>query len=101
MEAAVEAGIGQFNVESVPELELLSEVAQAKGATVDVAVRVNPDVDANTHHKISTGRHHDKFGIDIDEAPAVYARARALPGIAPVSVAVHIDRKSTRLNSRH
>lgn len=95
MRQAITAGIGQFNVESVPELEMLSHVAAALGAEVEIAIRVNPDVDANTHHKISTGRQEDKFGIDIARAGEIYARAAALPGIAPVSVAVHIGSQLT------
>lgn len=95
MRAAIRAGIGQFNVESVPELERLSDVAREMSAAVDIAVRVNPDVDADTHHKISTGRHHDKFGIDIDRAPDVYAHAASLPGITPIAVAVHIGSQLT------
>ena len=88
--SAVEHGILQVNVESLPELEALSEVAAARNATMDIAVRVNPDVDAETHDKIATGRQGDKFGIDMAEAFAAYDRAAALPGINPVSVAVHI-----------
>ncbi len=98
MRQAIAANIGQFNVESIPELERLSEAANASGASVNVAVRVNPDVDADTHHKISTGRHHDKFGIDIDLAREVYARAAALPGINPNAVAVHIGSQLTDLS---
>ncbi|MEP4886347.1 MAG: diaminopimelate decarboxylase, partial [Alphaproteobacteria bacterium] len=97
MRQAIAAGIGQFNVESIPELERLSAVADASAASVNVAVRVNPDVDADTHHKISTGRHHDKFGIDIDRAREVYAHAGTLPGIAPIAVAVHIGSQLTDL----
>ena len=62
-----------------------------------IAIRVNPDVDAGTHHKISTGRAEDKFGIDLVDAPAAYARAAALPGIDPVAVAVHIGSQLTDL----
>lgn len=98
MRQAIAADIGQFNVESIPELEHLSDVASAAGATVNVAARVNPDVDADTHHKISTGRHHDKFGIDIDRAREVYARAAELPGITPNAVAVHIGSQLTDLS---
>ena len=98
MRQAIAAGIGQFNIESVPELDRLSEVANASGSTVNVAVRVNPDVDADTHHKISTGRHHDKFGIEITRARAVYARAATLPGIAANAVAVHIGSQLTDLS---
>lgn len=95
MRAAISAGIGQFNVESIPELERLSAIASEMSATVEIAIRVNPDVDADTHHKISTGRHHDKFGIDVDRAPEVYAQAADLPGLAPVAVAVHIGSQLT------
>lgn len=98
MRFALEAGIYQINVESVPELEALSEVAASMGVTAPVAVRVNPDVDARTHAKISTGMKENKFGIDIARAREVYARAAALPGIAPVSVAVHIGSQLTELS---
>jgi diaminopimelate decarboxylase len=97
MRFALEAGIFQINVESVPELENLSEVASALGRSVPIAVRVNPDVDARTHAKISTGRKENKFGIDIDYAREVYARARDLPGVEPVSIAVHIGSQLTDL----
>lgn len=96
--SAVEAGIHQINVESLPELETLSEVAAAQGRVMDIAIRVNPNVDAETHHKISTGRKEDKFGIDIGDASAAYARARELPGVNPVSVAVHIGSQLTSLS---
>ncbi len=87
---AVEHGIGQVNLESERDLEILSAVAAARGVTMRVGIRVNPDIDAGTHAKISTGKAENKFGIDISRAPAVYARAAALPGIDPVAVAVHI-----------
>jgi diaminopimelate decarboxylase len=98
MAFALESGIGQFNVESAPELETLSEVATAAGKTAPIALRVNPDVDADTHHKISTGRKEDKFGIDIDLAPALYARAADLPGLRLVGIAVHIGSQLTKLD---
>lgn len=97
MAFALEAGILQFNVESLPELETLSRVAQAKGATATVGIRVNPDVDARTHRHISTGRTDHKFGIDIAQAPAIAAKARALPGIALEAVAVHIGSQLTEV----
>jgi diaminopimelate decarboxylase len=87
---ALSAGVGQINVESEPELEALSEVAQKLGTRASVAVRVNPNVDARTHHKITTGRRQDKFGIPIDRAVEVYRMAATLPGIDPVGVAIHI-----------
>jgi diaminopimelate decarboxylase len=82
--------IGQINVESAEELEMLSALAEAAGRTARVTLRVNPDVDAGTHAKISTGRARDKFGIPFADAAALYARAAALPGIRPVGLAVHI-----------
>jgi diaminopimelate decarboxylase len=90
MKAALEAGIYQFNVESVGELRALNEVALALGKRAPVALRINPDVDAKTHAKISTGKAENKFGIDIDHAPAIYAEAASLPGIAIKGLACHI-----------
>jgi diaminopimelate decarboxylase len=94
---AIEAGIMQVNVESFPEMEALSELAAAGGATMEIAIRVNPNVDAETHDKISTGRRRDKFGIDIDQAPEAYRWAGELPGLDPASVAVHIGSQLTSL----
>lgn len=94
---AVERGIHQINVESLPELEALSGIADSRNAAMDIAIRVNPDVDAKTHDKISTGRQEDKFGIDIADAVETYRRAADLPGINPVSVAVHIGSQLTDL----
>jgi len=82
--------VRQINVESLPELELLSRVASAMGRTAPVAIRVNPDVDAQTHAKITTGLKENKFGIDLAQAAAAFRRAKALPGIAPIGMAVHI-----------
>ncbi|MGK9165518.1 diaminopimelate decarboxylase [Inquilinus limosus] len=90
LEAALLAGIHQINVESLQELELLSQVAVRLQRDAVVAFRVNPDVDAKTHTKISTGRKGDKFGIELEDAPLAYERARALPGISPVGIAAHI-----------
>ena len=90
LEAALDAEIHQINVESVPELRRLSEVASAQGRVAAVAIRVNPDVDAHTHAKLSTGMKENKFGIDLGEAAAAYSLARELPGIEPVGLAVHI-----------
>ncbi|MEZ5930675.1 MAG: diaminopimelate decarboxylase [Alphaproteobacteria bacterium] len=90
MALALDAGIAQFNVESVPELIALSEVAAARKATAPVAIRINPDVAADTHEKISTGRRQDKFGIAYEQAPEVYAMAASLAGIDPVGVHLHI-----------
>ncbi|MCZ6886425.1 MAG: diaminopimelate decarboxylase [Alphaproteobacteria bacterium] len=95
---ALEVGVGQINVESEPELTLISEVAQATGTTAAIAIRVNPDVDARTHEKIATGRKENKFGIDLSRAPEIYARAATLPGIEVVGVAVHIGSQLTELS---
>jgi diaminopimelate decarboxylase len=94
---ALGEGIGQINVESEPELELISEIAASMNTRAPSALRVNPDVDAHTHEKITTGRKENKFGIDIARAPAVYQRAAALPGIKVVGVAVHIGSQLTDL----
>lgn len=95
--AALQAGILQINVESEPELEALSAVANALGARARVAIRINPDVDARTHAKISTGRAESKFGIDWTVAHRVYAKARRLPGVEPVGIAVHIGSQLTEI----
>ena len=79
-----------FNVESEPELAALSEVAAARRQTARVAIRVNPDIDARTHAKISTGKSENKFGVPISRAREVYARAKALPGIVVTGVDMHI-----------
>jgi diaminopimelate decarboxylase len=94
---ALDQGIAQINVESEPELDLLSRVAAGSGRTARIGIRVNPDVDARTHAKISTGMKENKFGIDIGTARAVFARAARLPGIRPVAVAVHIGSQITTL----
>ncbi len=90
LEVAVAAGIRQINVESVPELHRLADIAAAAGRTAQIAIRINPDVDAHTHGKIATGRKEDKFGIPYGEAVAAYRLAADLPGIDPVGLAVHI-----------
>jgi diaminopimelate decarboxylase len=87
---ALSEGIAQINVESVEELAMLSAIATAAGHTAKVALRVNPDVDAGTHEKITTGRARDKFGIPYPEAAALYRRAAELPGIRPIGLAAHI-----------
>jgi diaminopimelate decarboxylase len=79
-----------FNVESEPELEVLSQVAASRARTARIAIRVNPDVDARTHAKISTGKSEDKFGVAISRAREVYARARSLPGVIVTGVDMHI-----------
>jgi len=94
---ALDAGIGQFNVESEPEARLLSDVARQRGRTAQIAFRINPDVDAGTHAKISTGKSENKFGIAYDRAAAAYAMARELPGLQASGVAVHIGSQLTDL----
>ena len=88
--AALNAGVMQINVESEPELEALDKVAQSMCVQAPVSIRVNPDVDAKTHEKITTGLSENKFGIEIAEAREVYAKGRDLDGINLVGVAVHI-----------
>src|ERR1700754_1190125 len=97
MHAALDANIVQFNVESEPELELLSRLAVETGHTARISVRVNPDVDAGTHAKIATGKSENKFGIPIARARAVYARAAKLPGLQVTGVDVHIGSQITDL----
>jgi diaminopimelate decarboxylase len=97
MRQGLEAGIGQFNIESEPEAEMLSDVAVAMGKVATVAFRINPDVDAGTHAKISTGKSENKFGVAFDRAAHAYDRARALPGLDPAGVAVHIGSQLTSL----
>jgi diaminopimelate decarboxylase len=90
MDAALEAEILCFNIESIPELMALSERAVALGATASVSFRINPDIDAKTHAKISTGKKADKFGIPWDSAERVYALAATLPGIKVTGIDMHI-----------
>ncbi|APL93136.1 diaminopimelate decarboxylase [Sphingobium indicum] len=97
MRIALEQGIYQFNLESEPEAEMLSEVALSMGRKAPVAYRINPDVDAGTHAKISTGKSENKFGIPYDRALASYAAARDLPGLDVQGVAVHIGSQLTDL----
>lgn len=92
---AIGHGVGQINAESAEEVAMISEVATAMGRTVPVALRVNPDVDARTHAKITTGKSENKFGVAIADAPALYARMAATPGVSPVGVAVHIGSQIT------
>ncbi|WP_066477650.1 MULTISPECIES: diaminopimelate decarboxylase [unclassified Sphingomonas] len=97
LEAALDAGIGQFNIEHEAEGVALAEIAAARGVRAPATIRVNPDVDAGTHAKISTGRKENKFGIDIDQAPGVFARLSALPGLNLRGVATHIGSQLGRL----
>jgi diaminopimelate decarboxylase len=97
MALALEGGLCQFNLESVPEAEMLSQVAMASGREATVALRVNPDVDAGSHAKISTGSAHNKFGVAIGDAVSACARIRELPGLRLAGVAVHIGSQLTSL----
>ena len=97
MDFALDAQIHCFNVESEPELELLSARAVAAGRVAPISLRINPDVDAMTHAKISTGKKENKFGIPYDRAREVYARAATLPGIAVHGVDMHIGSQITEL----
>jgi diaminopimelate decarboxylase len=97
MDFALEAGILCFNVESEPELELLSARATALGKVAPVSLRINPDVDARTHRKISTGKAENKFGIPWQRARAVYGRAAELPGIRVTGIDTHIGSQITEL----
>jgi diaminopimelate decarboxylase len=95
--AAVDEGILCVNVESEPELDLLSQIAAAKGRTVCVSLRVNPDIDARTHAKIATGKSENKFGIPISRARNVYAHAAKLDGVRVSGVDMHIGSQITEL----
>ena len=95
MVSGLEADILQFNVESLPELELLSRIAQDKGVQAPVALRLNPDVDARTLAGISTGKAENKFGVDLGQARATLTQAAEMPGISIEGLAVHIGSQLT------
>ncbi|HKT16707.1 MAG TPA: diaminopimelate decarboxylase [Stellaceae bacterium] len=97
LEFALAHDVHQINVESLSELEMLSAVAEAMNRVAPIAIRVNPDVDARTHAKITTGRKENKFGIDLAHAVAAYRRAQSLPALRAVGLAVHIGSQLTRL----
>ncbi|MDD9716766.1 diaminopimelate decarboxylase [Dinoroseobacter sp. PD6] len=97
MRTALTGGIRQFNVESEPEMQRLSAVAQGLGMQAPITIRVNPDVDAKTHEKIATGKSENKFGIPISRAREVYAQAARLPGIKVIGIDVHIGSQLTEL----
>jgi diaminopimelate decarboxylase len=97
MDFALGAGIRCFNVESEPELELLSARATALGREAPVSLRINPDVDARTHRKIATGKAENKFGIAWRSARAAYARAAELPGLKVTGIDMHIGSQITEL----
>ena len=97
MAEALDAGLGQFNLESEEEGVELAAIAAARGQVATATLRVNPDVDAKTHAKISTGKSENKFGVPYDVAGAIYARLAALPGLAMRGLAVHIGSQITDL----
>ncbi|CVI59814.1 diaminopimelate decarboxylase [Agrobacterium leguminum] len=97
MDYALEAGIYCFNIESEPELEVLNLRAVKVGKQAHVSFRINPDVDARTHAKISTGKKENKFGISYERARAVYAHAATLPGIEVTGIDMHIGSQITEL----
>lgn len=90
LEQALDTGIGQFNIELEEEGVVLAQIAASKGMTASATLRVNPDVDAGTHAKISTGKKENKFGVAIDQAPAIFDRLAKLPGLQMRGVALHI-----------
>ncbi len=94
---ALEGGIRQFNVESEPEMRVISDVASGLGVVAPITIRVNPDVDAKTHAKIATGKSENKFGIPIAKAREVYAEAARLPGLKVMGIDVHIGSQLTQL----
>src|SRR5579863_9379726 len=95
--AALASDILCINVESEPELEMLSRLASGQGRTARISIRVNPDVDSGSHAKISTGKSENKFGIPLTHARAVYARAAKLPGLRVSGIDVHIGSQITDL----
>ena len=97
MRRGIELGIKCFNLESEPELERLSEIAASMGKVAPVSVRINPDVSAGGHAKISTGKKENKFGIPFGRARAVYARIAALPGVEAVGIDMHIGSQITEM----
>lgn len=94
---AIDSGIFCLNVESEPELALISEIAASKGTTASISIRINPDIDAKTHRKITTGRAENKFGIPALRAREVYAHAASLPAITVCGVDMHIGSQITDL----
>ena len=94
---ALTTGIAEINIESEPELDRLSRVASALGRTAEIAIRVNPDVGAGGHAKISTGKTETKFGVSLMEAERLYAKAARTPGVKPLGLATHIGSQITDL----
>ncbi|ABD27111.1 diaminopimelate decarboxylase [Novosphingobium aromaticivorans DSM 12444] len=98
MRRGIEAGIGQFNLESEEEGLELAEIAASMGKVASAALRVNPDVDAGTHGKISTGKAENKFGVPFDRAAAIYARLADTPGLNMRGLALHIGSQLSKLD---
>jgi len=98
MREALEAGVKCFNVESIPELHALNEVATSLGKKAPVSLRVNPDVDAKTHPYISTGLKSNKFGVAFSDARATYAQAHAMPNLDVVGIDCHIGSQITEIS---
>jgi len=98
MRRALQAGCGQFNLESEEEGEELAEIAQELGLVATATLRINPDVDAGTHAKISTGKAENKFGVPYDRAAGIYARLSALPGLNLRGLALHIGSQLSKLD---
>ncbi|MDP5217459.1 diaminopimelate decarboxylase [Ruegeria sp. 2205SS24-7] len=94
---ALSGGVRQFNIESEPEMQVVSAIASELGVTAPITIRVNPDVDAKTHAKIATGKSENKFGIPIARASEVYALAASLPGLEVIGIDVHIGSQLTEL----
>ena len=97
LSTALDVGLGQFNLELEEEGVVLAGLAAARGMRADATLRVNPDVDAGTHATISTGKRENKFGVPIDQAPAIFARLAGLPGLALRGVAIHIGSQLSEL----
>ena len=97
IDAALDADILMFNVESKGELELISRAAEAKGVTARISLRINPDVDPKTHPYISTGMKKNKFGLDMETSLSTYEHARDLPGLTPVGIDCHIGSQLTTI----
>ncbi len=95
IELALNTGIGNFNVESLPELEVISEIATRMGKTARVALRVNPNIDAHTHHYITTGLAENKFGINLEQLDEVIDRCMTLPSVEFVGLHFHIGSQIT------
>ncbi|MBU6393444.1 MAG: diaminopimelate decarboxylase [Sphingomonadales bacterium] len=98
MRRALQAGCGQFNLESEEEGEELAEIAEELGLVATATLRINPDVDAGTHAKISTGKAENKFGVPYDRAAGIYARLSALPGLNLRGLALHIGSQLSKLD---